>query len=201
MTADALPGLSLAGFAVERPVWGIDPAMKGVAVCALLPPGSFAASTAVWRWTDFMPLPPRIRSGERADRDARNRERRALYGERLASARRKTMLLVDELADRHPPAAVGVEQPFAAGRVIEPIQWFACGVVLEVVAARLPGVPVLPIEPMSWKARALGKGHGHAKKAEVMTWARREFAYVGSSEDEADAAGIAVATALGLSPA
>lgn len=60
------------------------------------------------------------------------------------------------------------------------------------MAALHPFGPTDGIMPQSWKSRSLGKGFGRADKNTILAWARR-FGYGGSSHDEADAIGIAVA--------
>lgn len=193
------PLRSMADLIVPGPVWGVDPAMKGCSVCVILPPGS-AECSIVWETIALPGLPPRLRKGTKAEIAARVAERRALSAPRLSSARLWMRDLFEGLRERYgAPVCVSVEQPFAAGRVIEPVQWYACGVTLEVISFVVgEGVPVRPVEPMSWKAEALGKGNGHAKKPEVMAWAREMAAYQGSREDEADATGIAACGAYRL---
>lgn len=52
--------------------------------------------------------------------------------------------------------------------------------------------PVRGIQVNTWRKNALGEGFGRADKNTVLAWARR-FGYGGSSHDEADAIGVAVA--------
>jgi Holliday junction resolvasome RuvABC endonuclease subunit len=87
------------------------------------------------------------------------------------------------------PSLVMVEQPAAHGHNVHPQTWYATGMVLMAVAVAVD-CPVMPITPTSWKAAALGKGHGHAPKKEVGEWAR-EQGWRGVSLDEADTCGIA----------
>jgi len=65
--------------------------------------------------------------------------------------------------------------------------------VIMLAAARATGAVVeAQRSPASWKAGALGRGHGRAKKPEILAWARAECGYTGDLQDEADALGIAV---------
>lgn len=197
--AVALPGFETVP-AVEEPGWGIDPAIKWCSLALLLPPGSIAGHPVIWHTIRLPGLPPVPRGLSKAEKEARNQERRRLYGTRLAESRDLLSYEFTELAMRYGrPAWIGVEQPFAVGRMIDPISWGIWAVTME-VCGELFGkppiaAPVVPIEPMSWKASALGKGRGHARKPEVLTWAREVAAYPGTLEDEADATGVAVATA------
>lgn len=191
------PLRSLAALEVPAPVWGVDPAMKGCSICAILPPGSVAAGPVIWRTVELPGLPPRLGpKATKAEKEARSHERRRLYADRVFRARPLLRALFGEVAETTgPPAVVYVEQPFAQQRIMEPIQWFVLGVTLEVIATVLSeygtSAEIVPIEPASWKAEAMGKGNGHAKKPEIMAWAREMAAYTGSIQDEADAAGVA----------
>lgn len=199
MSTETLPGLSDVP-AFTDVGWGIDPAIKHCSVAVGLPPGSFATHPIIWETVKLPDLPSVPRGGSKAEKDARRSERRRLYGPRLAEARDFLHYSFTKLAEEYgAPAYVGIEQPFAVGRMIDPISWGIWGVTMEVCGAlfgRPPlARPIVPIEPMSWKASALGAGHGHAKKPEVLRWARESAAYPGALEDEADATGVLVATA------
>lgn len=106
---------------------------------------------------------------------------------------------LEEMAARFPPGLVLLEEPFSHGKShVHPTSNRMLGVLLAALGRAL-GSPVELVEligPQSWKARALGKGHGHAKKDEVMAWARDAAGYQGELQDEADAIGIATAAAL-----
>lgn len=168
----ALPGLGvLAGLDAEQlPVWGIDPSTVRMSVGILLPDGTARAET--------LSLP----SGTDTHRFSRAYEE--LYP------------FLSGLARVRPPRAVSVEQPFAKGRNVPPVSQQMVGVLMAAVGAVLPATPIDLISPPSWKARALGKGHGMAKPPEYLAWAQQELGYAGSLEDEAAALGIAVARAV-----
>lgn len=103
--------------------------------------------------------------------------------------------LVAMLAASYPPGFVLVEQPFA--KQVEPQLYYAIGALLvglyDGLHRALDVVPKIEVVgPSTWKARALGQGHGHAKKPEVMEWAQAN-GYEGALQDEADAFAIAEA--------
>lgn len=106
--------------------------------------------------------------------------------------------LVD-MAERHPPALVLLEEPFSHGKThVHPTSNRMLGVLLAALGRAL-GSPVELVEligPQSWKAQALGAGHGHAQKPEIMEWAWSAAGYRGCLQDEADAIGIATAAAI-----
>lgn len=86
--------------------------------------------------------------------------------------------------------AIGLERPaakFGAWQV---------SMVFGAVLQCLPyGILVTWLTANSWKARALGKGHGSASKDEVLAWAGDHWADHPSplTQDAADAYGLAVA--------
>jgi hypothetical protein len=107
-------------------------------------------------------------------------------GLRLGAIYAETVGLAREVArETGLPDLVVVEQP--TGKTPAPVLMYATGV--EIAALATLGVSVRLIAVMTWKQRAVG--HGHAKKPQIMEWARRR-GYTGRLEDEADALGIAV---------
>lgn len=98
------------------------------------------------------------------------------------------------------PGLVLLEEPFSHGKShVHPTSNRMLGVLLAALGRALAPQRVELVEligPQSWKARALGKGHGHAKKDEILSWARAAAGYGGELQDEADAIGIATAAAL-----
>lgn len=89
------------------------------------------------------------------------------------------------------PAQVSVEAPGFTPHGNEPVLMFACGTIVAALRAQL-GVPVWMVAVARWKLRAVG--HGHAKKPEVLEWARRA-GWRARDDNEADAAGVARAAA------
>jgi hypothetical protein len=127
---------------------------------------------------------------------------------RLAAGLGELLRFLADLRDRHgAPAGIYLEEPFGGsdkpgpgGRIIKPHPhaFYFVGLVRCALGHLFAQPEVQMIGPPAWKAKALGAGHGHAKKPEIMQWAR-EVGYTGSSEDEADALGIATAGAVILS--
>lgn len=94
-----------------------------------------------------------------------------------------TLELARELAEYGQPRSIIVEQP--SGKFIKPDLYYAASAIM-VVLYDFGFVDTLP--PASWKKTALD--NGTAKKHDIMAWAK-SIGYTGSSQDEADALGIA----------
>lgn len=124
---------------------------------------------------------------------------------RLAAALGELLRELTELRNRYgKPMAVFLEEPFGGsdnpgkgGKIIKPHphSFYFVAVVLCALGHLFSDVPVTMIAPTTWKAKAMGQGHGHAKKPEIMEWAHA-VGYTGALEDEADAIGIATAGAV-----
>lgn len=177
---ESLPGFDLLP-RVTFPIWGIDPSTKRIALARLEPDVGGTRLTV-----DTLPL---AQPKEPAQRLARAH---AALPQLFGSWR-------EHMEAGTAPSHVYVEQPFATvfkGKPrVHPQSYFMVGIVLAVLAQELYDTRVCLIDPPSWKCRALGKGHGHAKKPEILEWAKGR-GYAGESEDEADAIGIAVAGAI-----
>lgn len=107
------------------------------------------------------------------------------------------------------PGVIGFEPPFV-GRFSPPSLMWMIGVFYCAVGQVFgAGMMVWPIDPMSWKLAATGKGIAHglpktaskgekrkAEKARLQAWARDVCGYTGTIEDEADGIGITVGTAV-----
>lgn len=167
-------GLSLPG-----PVWGLDPSTLRLSAAVVAPEGIWWATCSYSQ--------------------AGTMERR------LAAGLGELLRFLADLRDRHgAPHGVYLEEPFggsdkpgAGGRIIKPHPhaFYFVGLVRCALGHLFAQPEVQMISPSTWKAKALGSGHGFAKKPEIMQWAR-EVGYTGSSEDEADALGIATAGAV-----
>jgi hypothetical protein len=190
-------GLSLPG-----PVWGLDPS-------------TLRLSAAVVRPGEFVPLSASAESDPRCGApgvgvfwatcsysQAGSMERR------LAAGLGELLRFLADLRNRRgAPAGIYLEEPFGGsdkpgpgGRIIKPHPhaFYFVGLVRCALGHLFAQPEVQMISPSTWKARALGTGHGFAKKPEIMQWAH-EIGYTGNSEDEADALGIATAGAVILS--
>lgn len=126
-------------------------------------------------------------------------------GERLADIYDVTLEMASELAARVPPLYVFVEDTNVYSKFAETISWEAAGVIQAALWTALRGVFEFPVKvgkvsTAQWKKFALGAGRGHAKKHEVLAWAR-SAGYEGSDQDEADAWAIAAAGRKLLEPA
>lgn len=89
----------------------------------------------------------------------------------------------------NPKATFGNKQP----------QLEMLGIVKAALWRVWPAVEVVEVFPNSWKAAALGKGQGHAKKPAVVAWARVACGWEPgptAPDDEADALGVATWMAL-----
>ena len=151
-------------------VWGIDVALSRLAVaCASLATSDVAVVTVP------------ITVGD------------ATEGERLGLFDRQVRCNARTLAELFPPTVVWVEQPSGRHRALQLA--YASGVVQAALFEVLGGVPVWSIPSSAWKRRALGDGHGNATKAQVRAWVD-EVGIDVNDQDEADAAGIAIAGRL-----
>ncbi len=102
-----------------------------------------------------------------------------------------TFEIARELQSYGQARSIVVEQP--GGKFVEPRLWYACAVIC-LALDDFGYVDTLP--PASWKKQAIG--NGHAKKADIMAWARG-LGYTGTgkaAQDEADALGIARAAEI-----
>jgi Holliday junction resolvasome RuvABC endonuclease subunit len=145
-------------------VWGVDPALSKVAFAfAALVGEAVTVETAVTRT------------------DARE-------GERLGLLDRQVRWQARALACCYPPSCVWLEQP--SGRFRNLQLAYAVGVIAAALYESLGGVPVFMVAPAAWKVRTVGAGN--ASKAQVAAWVERLGVDV-ASQDEADAAAIAVA--------
>lgn len=112
----------------------------------------------------------------------------AATGERLSLLYRDAGMFAGMLARRSPPDQVSVESPaMISGFGAEPILQYATGVVVAAFADALE-VPVWMVPVARWKKRSVG--HGNATKDQVKRWALEE-GFAPTSQDEADAAGVA----------
>lgn len=174
--AEPLPGLTLppASLSLQDAVWGIDPSSRRVSV---------AAVKNGLEWVETLSLP-------KGWDECR----------KFSAAHEALVPWLGELG-REVPSHVFVEEPFLPrDHRQQPTHVWMFGVVLAALGSALPaGVKVRLIGAPSWKCRALGKGHGRAKKPEIMEWARSVAHYQGDLEDEADAVGVATAGAVLIS--
>lgn len=183
-------------------IWGIDPSTKRIALVILQGKGHEEPPELGW----FALAVAEMDKGP--------------Y--RLRELRKALVPWMARYAVVAPPTAVTVEQPFAGGdskpgrRSVRPHpqSYYVVGVTLEAVADTFGNTEcdVGVIDPMSWKADALGRGLGAAKKSQVLGWAQ-QHGYPGDcpechglgktsdckpieAHDVADAAGIATCTAV-----
>lgn len=101
------------------------------------------------------------------------------------------------------PTHIGVEKPHAFSLQRIPVRQYELqGLILAALygasaVRRKPEIGL--VSPSSWKASALGRGHGHARPPEYVAWAARTFDWTPSRErpdDEAAALGIATHVAI-----
>jgi hypothetical protein len=164
-------------------VWGVDPSTLRVATGLLSP--STAGPRVDWAVCSLPKSPDPARW---------------FYNAYATLARH----YLDLVAEHGAPLLVFVEEPFGGGgskgqkRTVHPSSNRMLGVVFAALgrAIGLEG-EVGMVGPSSWKLAALGKGHGHAQKDEIMAWAQAA-GYTGSLQDEADAIGIATAAGVQL---
>lgn len=118
------------------------------------------------------------------------------------------------IADVAPPVAVLVEQPYGQGKARpHPEAYYTVGITLAVLATEFPTAQIAKLTPGEWKAEAMGAGAGHARKPEILGWARDTLGYPGDcpkcgghgtskcdaanrAHDEADALGVATSAAV-----
>lgn len=196
----ALPGLAPpASLRLRRPVWGIDPSVRGIALGALYPEGEVGvvleepAPVRLGWWTIKLPLGPD-----------------APVHVRWWEAMRVVGPEVSRLAGLWGvPELVLLEQPFSQGHSTEPASYFAVATVLVALGRHLgPASRVELINPGAWKKPATGHGYApglpksmpkaekrRQEKSRLLTWAYGA-GYSGSSSDEADAVGIATAAGV-----
>jgi hypothetical protein len=195
---DTLPGLAPpASLRIPSPVWGVDPSTKRMAFAALIPPGldveiqhdiEDVERAPVLRWATIS-LP----------------EHKAQHV-RFAAWAGRIGHFVEACRDEWGyPALIAVEQPFSSSHQTEPVSYMALTCLLVALGLRVPEAEVQVMPPQSWKKKATGvgsTGHGltqnerrKAEKARLMEWAR-SVGYLGQSQDEADACGIATAAGV-----
>lgn len=175
---EPLPGVNLppASLTPQWPVFGIDPSTQRMSLAVLLPVPQrrFVGPTGpVPCVVDTLSLPQRKGA------------------ERWAAIQRELVPWLGALIGSWRPQAVFIEQPFAYGRSVPPVSYYAIGVLLAVLGSYRQRVEM--IGPGEWKKLALGAGKGAARKPDVLAWARRAAGYEGALEDEADAIGVATA--------
>jgi hypothetical protein len=193
-----LPGLAPpASLRIPSPVWGVDPSTKRMAFAALIPPG---LDVEIQHDIEDAERAPRLRWATISLPEHKAQHVRfAAWAGRIGS-------FVEACRDEWgSPALVVIEQPFSSGHQTEPVSYMALTCLLVALGLRVPSAEVLVVPPQSWKAKATGKGstgHGLPKnerrkqeKARLMEWAL-EAGYVGQSQDEADACGIATAAGV-----
>jgi Holliday junction resolvasome RuvABC endonuclease subunit len=147
-------------------VWGIDPGLERVA---------FAYCDGPLTWTNTLTVP----DGDPAL--ATKLER--LYRQVRTHARH-------QLDDRDLPDCVWVEQPSGLARNLRLV--YAVGII-QAALYGVTGAPVWTIAPSAWKRRTVGRGN--ATKLEVFDWVCTDRQIGARSQDEADAAAIALAGA------
>ena len=125
-------------------------------------------------------------------------------GQRLDHVYRQTRAFVASVAEEWPPGIALVEQP--SGKQENPALSYLVGVVQAAVYAGVQEALAVPlcvdtVTSSEWKKIACGAGNlykpkrGEDRPYEVLEWAQRK-GYPGTSWDEADALGIAVAARL-----
>jgi hypothetical protein len=174
------------GLLLPGPVWGLDPSTLRLAAGVVAPWDPLGeGNRTFWRTCSYS--------------TAGGMERK------LASALRELLPFFTDLRNAYgQPIAIYLEEPFGGsdkpgkgGKIIKPHphSFYFVAVVLCALGHIFADVPVTMIGPPSWKAKALGEGHGFAKKPEILAWAQ-SIGYTGLIEDEADALGIATAGAV-----
>lgn len=189
---------------LRGPVVGIDPSTKRMAACIIEPVGMLEDG----RWVSDSTREPWDGPRSRAVWVTRT------LPEHTSPALRHVMaadVLSDMLArieaDHGLPLAVGLEIPYA-GTHTPLVSFYIIGALLVAMGdAWGARVPLVEWSAGGWKAPATGSGgtrpKGESKtarrrreKARVVTWAQDVLGYRGTVDDEADAAGVAVATGL-----
>jgi hypothetical protein len=189
------------------PVWGMDPSTKRLSVAVLAPrfrpvfepPPTYKPNTEI-------PTPDVGKEAFVAvDIETFSYSQAGAMQHRLAAALRTLLHGITDLRRRTgDPVAIYLEEPFGGsdkpgpgGKIIKPHpnSFYFLGVVLNALGHCFAEVPVTLLAPTTWKAKAIGQGHGFAKKPEIMAWAH-SIGYEGNLEDEADALGVATAGAV-----
>ena len=175
------------GLILPGPAWGLDPSTLRLAAGICLPPDhTFNGLPFAWRTQSYSKF------GHEQSQ--------------LAGALGDLLRFFTKLRDDYGmPAAIYLEQPFAGsdkpnpktGKVHRPpvVSYYYVALVLCALGHLFAEPEVQMIGATSWKARALGTGHGFADKDEIMRWAQ-SIGYTGKLQDEADAIGIATAGAV-----
>jgi hypothetical protein len=196
--SDSVPPRSLLG-ELPGPVWGVDPGVERISF-GILSPGP-------WPNIEARTLSLQQGGDHPGVRLARAENALVSFFEYLAHIERAGYVS-DE--DRRVPVAVAVEEPFGGGHAAPPVQLqMMCGIVLAAVwrtfgtrtRVLMKGRGAnIGVPPGTWKAQAMGAGHGRARKPEITAWAQRACGWSGVSatrpQDEADALGIATWAAL-----
>lgn len=195
-TALTLPGVEVPPYScrLDDHVWGFDVSTRRIAIGVAQGRGPDEQPELGW----FSLAIEQLGGGAR----------------RLAGVHATLPPFMARLATAAPPAAVLVEQPYGAGKSRpHPQSYYVVGVVLLLCAVQFPTAHVEVIDPMSWKADALGAGAGAAKKPRILAWARDVLDYTGdcrkchgegngkcdepcAAHDEADALGVTTAAVI-----
>lgn len=124
-------------------------------------------------------------------------------GRRLSDALTALVPFFDDLQARYgTPTHIGLEKPHAFNLARIPVRQYELqGIILlalwRVSGARAPEVKL--VSPSSWKAAALGKGHGSAKPPEYVAWAERVCGWVpGPTRPDDEAAALGIGTFMAL---
>lgn len=147
-------------------IWGIDPSSKRIALAVVEGDGTFTVDSE------------RLPDGHGC--------REIRFADSYAAQ--------VEFFKRHPrPTLVFIEEPFVPRDHRQvPTHLLMYGVTLAALGEALSvEVPVVELTASQWKAQALGKGNGFAKKPQIVAWAQ-SLGYAGVIEDEADALGVAI---------
>jgi hypothetical protein len=180
LAPELVPPMSLLDRLPEGGVVGCDPSTQRLAFARLSPAGVEAITVSL---------------------------RQGGVGWRLSGALSGCIAFMSEVG--YDPRAFALEVPFAVmggakkgGRAPRvPVRQYEVQGVIKAAASRVWGLETDEVSPSSWKAAALGKGHGFAKPPEYVAWAQavtpwrldREH-----PEDEAAAIGVATWAALRL---
>jgi hypothetical protein len=198
----ALPGLAPPhSLRIHAPAWGVDPSTKRMAFAALIPPGlDIEISHDI---TDAERAPRLDWSSVSLPNHPNPATKLAGWTGRIGH---HVQGLVEEWGE---PALVVIEQPFSTGHKTEPSSYYAVAALLAGLGLSVPdGAEILMMPPQSWKLKATGSGYNpgvpkdtlpkirrEAEKDRLLRWAI-EAGYTGSSQDEADACGIATAAGV-----
>jgi hypothetical protein len=204
-----LPGLAPPhSLRISAPAWGVDPSTKRMAFAALVPTEPPPGECVMVDGETML----RLRPATSDDYAPTLRwatvslpEHKAQHV-RFAAWAGRIGHFVEACRDEWgSPALIAVEQPFSSSHQTEPVSYMALTCLLVALGLRVPEAEVLVMPPQSWKKKATGvgsTGHGltqnerrKAEKARLMEWAR-SVGYLGQSQDEADACGIATAAGV-----